>query len=299
MDLGKDNDFTINEADLFKEKTVRRHATPKDIVLNLLSALLIYVVLIICNLFINGNADMEFNYTQLFSWKIGILVIINWVGGIAVVFCTRQSGISKAKMTEKYKNAEEGKDKAFAKITDFAEAQRKLNELTEAEFLERRNDMARTIAVLVKEKMPSGQEWQIGDKLPKGTHVNVKILKMRLERLTPSKISLVALAQSELSYKYKGPYDIPAPPDQTGAGWFLRRAGGKLGWFAIGPIVLSMFSSMLVFGFNISNIFTVLGTLAIMLFNAARSYATAYYSVLNRGVARFKQIERIVNDLTK
>lgn len=288
VDLINENDILNNNRSVSVGKT-----TPKDVIMNALSAVLFFVVVVFCNLFLDGNIE----YTQVFTWNLGILVIINWVCGLMITFCLRQSGISSAKLTKVYTEAENEKDEAFKKISDFSSAQKKLNEMIAKDFEDRRTELEETISKLVAFRM-NGETWRIGDKLPKKTHPKIKRLKYKLEHMTPPIISLSELAQSEASYKSKGIYDLPDNPDHTGAKWFLLKGGSKIAWFAVGPIVLSILAGALVGGFTLGSVVTIIGTLAIMIFNGARAYTVAYSQVTKKGVDRFKQIVRIINSIT-
>lgn len=294
MELENKVDLLDENALLEKNKTVKiGKTTPKEVIMNLLSAVLFFTVVVFCNLFLDG----ELHYAQIFTWNLGILVVINWVCGLMITFCMRQSGISSAKLTKNYKEAEEEKNEAFKLITDFSHAQKVLNELIEKDFEDRKNELERTISKLVAFRMEDGKTWKIGDKLPKKTHPKIHALKHTLEHMTPPTISLAQLAQSEASYKSTGIYDIPNAPDHTGAKWFIVKGGSKIAWFAIGPVVLSILAGALVGGFTLGSVVTIIGTLAIMIFNGARAYATAYSQVSKRGVDRFKQIVRIIKNL--
>ena len=101
VDLINENDILNNNRSVSVGKT-----TPKDVIMNALSAVLFFVVVVFCNLFLDGNIE----YTQVFTWNLGILVIINWVCGLMITFCLRQSGISSAKLTKAYISAEKEKD---------------------------------------------------------------------------------------------------------------------------------------------------------------------------------------------
>lgn len=295
MDSELKNDFSFNEKELFQEKkTVSGKVTPKDVILNALSAVLCLVVVVLCNLFISG----EFHYQQIFNWNFGITVIVNWVCGIIVTYSLRQSGINTAKMTKNYILAEQEKDEAFNKITDFNVAQKRLNQKIQEEFELTRNELESVIAKLVKPYTDSEADWKIGQPLPKKTHLNVRRLKYKLEHMTPPILSLNALAQSEASYNTRGLYDVPSAPDSTNTAWFVKKGAGKIGWFAIAPIVLSILANGLVIGISLGNIVSVIGIITVMLFNAARSYTIAYQAVSTKGVARFKQIVKIINSIT-
>lgn len=275
----------------------------KTLILNVLSAVLFFIIALFCNLFLDG----DFHYAQIVSWNMGLLVLVNWVCGVAISYLMRQSGINSAKLTKEYIASEEKKSTTFAKIKNYTLEQRKLNYLIAKDFEARHNELEASIASLVKHLMPENENWKFGDKLPKwklkfhplrlqqGTHLNVRKLHHQLKYMIPSSLSLTSLAQNEASFVFAGAFDLPKPVDKTGAEWFVKKAGGKLGWFALAPIVLSVIASMLIFGkVTLGSVATVVGIFAIMIFNAAKAYATAYYDVSILGVSRNSQIERII-----
>lgn len=264
----------------------------KSLALNILSAVLFFVIALFCNLFLDG----DFHYEQIFSWNMGLLVLVNWVCGIAISYLMRQSGINSAKLTPNFIKSEEIKGKRLAEIKNLSLAQRKLNYLIAKDFEDRRNELEATISNLIKHLMPDGVEWKFGNKLPKGTHLNVRKMHLQLKYMIPPSPSLSALAQREASYSSASPFDVQKEVDKTGFDWFIKKAGGKLGWFALAPIVLSIIASMLIYGeVSLGSITTVIGILAIMIFNAAKAYTTAYYDVSVLGVARNEQIVKIVD----
>lgn len=263
----------------------------KTLILNVLSAVLFFIIALFCNLFLDG----DFHYAQIFSWNMGLLVLVNWVCGVAISYLMRQSGINSAKLTKEYIASEEKKSATFAKIKNYTLEQRKLNYLIAKDFEARHNDLEASIASLVKHLMPENEDWRFGDKLPKGTHLNVRKLHLNLKYMIPSSLSLTSLAQNEASFVFAGAFDLPKPVDKTGVEWFVKKAGGKIGWFALAPIVLSVIASMLIFGkVTLGSVSTVIGIFAIMIFNAAKAYATAYYDVSILGVSRNSQIEKII-----
>lgn len=303
MDLEKNNqsDFILDEKSLFgQQKKVSAKTTPKDIVLNALSAVLVMAVVMLCNLFITDN----FEYHQLYNWNFGLLVVINWVCGIMMTYFLRKSGINSAKLTPDYIKSEDEKQAAFSKIEDYHEAQKVLNRKIEEDFDLRRSDLENAIAKLVKPKMPKDEngnsiEWHIGDPLPKKTHIRVRIMEKKLARMTPPVISLVSLAQSEATYNTGSLYEVKPSPERTGSLWFVKKGSTKVGWFAVAPVVLSLLSNGLAGGITIGNIVSTIGIIAVMLFNAAREYSNAYASVAHYGVDRNRQIVQIINSILK
>lgn len=301
MDSESNKDFMIDESDLIggkSKKTVSMKTRPKDIVLNALSAVLIFVVVFLCNLFISP----EFHYEQIYSWNFGLLVVVNWVCGILITYFLRKSGINTAKMTKPYIESEIEKAQAFDKITDFETAQKKLNEKIEKDFDMRRSELENAIAKLVRPFMPKDEngvtiEWTIGKPLPPKTPLRIRKMEIRLRKMTPSQLSLVALVQSEATFTTKSLYDVRTAPDKTGAVWFASKGGGKIGWFAVAPVVLSVLANGLSGGVSISNIVSTVGIVAVMLFNAAREYSISYASVAKYGVERNKQIVKIINSI--
>lgn len=301
MDSENNKDFMLDESDLIggkSKKTVSMKTRPKDIVLNALSAVLIFVVVLLCNLLISP----EFHYEQIYSWNFGLLVIVNWVCGILIMYFLRKSGINTAKMTKPYIESEIEKAQAFDKITDFEAAQKKLNEKIEKDFDMRRSELENAIAKLVRPFMPKDEngvteEWTIGKPLPKKTPLRIRKIEIRLRKMTPSQLSLVALVQSEATFTTKSLYDVRIAPDKTGAVWFASKGGGKIGWFAVAPVVLSVLANGLIGGVSISNIVSTVGIVAVMLFNAAREYSISYALVAKYGVERNKQIVKIINSI--
>lgn len=288
------DDFRFNE--VTKELNDKKEkTTSKDVVLNFLSAVAFYFVVVICNVFMSQNGQIKVEWNDLLNWNIGLLTIVNWVGGIVITYCTRQSGINRAKLTEKYVKSDEEKDAAIEGIKDIAAAQKALDEKILADFEARKEACRKFIENVLQKDVKS---YSVGDKLPKGTPFKIRIMAYRLKRMVPPEISLVELSVSNgAGYRQKGLYNLIEEPDKTGAKWFITKAGGKIGWFAIAPIVMSLVTSSLVFGVNWQGVVTVLGTLAIMVFNAFKSYSTAFYAVKTKGVARNKQIVRIVESL--
>ena len=293
-------DFLLDPKSLLvkENKRVSTKTTPKDIILNAFSAILVMAVVALCNLLISE----DFEYRQLFSWNFGLLVVVNWICGIMMTYFLRQSGINSAKLTPEYIKSEDEKQEAFSKIEDYHEAQKRLNRKIEEDFDLRRLDLESAIAKLVKPKMPKDEngnalEWHIGDPLPRKTHVRVKIMNKRLERMTPPVISLVSLAQSEATYNTSSLYEVRPAPERTTTGWFVKKGTFKVGWFAIAPVVLSLLANGLVGGITIGNIVSTVGIIAVMLFNAAREYTVSYASVARFGVDRNRQIVQIINSI--
>ena len=278
-----------------KSGTVSNKATPKDVILNGLSAIAVMAVVLLCNLFITP----DFHYEQLYSWNFGLLIVINWACGIVMTYFLRQSGINSAKMTAPYVDSEKDKQEAFKKIDDYQSAQERLDKLIETDFAHRKKNLELAIAKLVKHLMPEGEEWDIGKELPKKTPGRVKKMAKRLKRMTPPEISLVALAQSEASYNINSLYDVRPSPEKTGTLWFVRKGSGKVGWFAVAPVVLSVLANGLTGGITLSNIVQTVGIVGVMLFNAAREYTLSYASVARFGVDRNRQIVQIINSVTR
>lgn len=279
-----------------KVKRISLDKSTKGLITNLLSAILFFLVTIFCNLFLDG----EFEYSQIFSWNIGLLVLINWVCGITISFCLRQSGINSAKLTKSVMIAEKNKVNAFNTITDFAFAQRKLNYLSAVDFENRRIALADSIGNLVKHLMPEGEKWGYGKKLPPKTPLKIHNYLWHLKKMTPQTPSLTGLAQYEGSFSTRGAYEIAPAVDKTGIRWFVTKAGGKIGWFALAPIILSIMASMLVSGeVTLGSIVTAIGTLAIMMFNGGKAYTGAYYDVTIKGVARDEHIVRVIESVNK
>lgn len=303
MDTEKSSgDYIIDELALLgsgkkqkKTNTISNKTTPKDLILNGLSAVAVMAVVMLCNLLITP----EFHYERIYSWNFGLLIVVNWVCGIMVTYFLRQSGINTAKLTEAYVSSEKAKQEAFAKIEDYHAAQVRLDKLIEEDFDARRRNLEDAIAKLVRPKLPGGVDWHIGDPLPKGTHVRIRKMKKRLDRMTPPQISIVALAQSEASYSLNSLYDVRPSPERTGTLWFVRKGGGKIGWFAVAPIVLSLLANGLMGGVTIANIVSTVGIIGVMIFNAAREYTLSYASVARFGVDRNRQIVQIINEVTK
>lgn len=282
------------------KKVVTGKTTPKDLILNALSAVAVMGVVAVCNLLITP----DFHYTQLFSWNFGILVVLNWISGVVMTYFLRQSGINSAKMTDGYIISEREKQKAFEKIKDITTAQIRLNKLIEEDFDIRRQNLEAAIAKLVKPKMPkledgTVKEWHIGDELPKGTHIKIVKMKKRLESMTPPEISLAALSQSEASYNIKSLYEVRPSPEKTGGIWWAKKGAGKVGWFAAFPVILSILANGLAVGVTISNVVYTIGIIGIMLFNAGREYALAFWSVSRFGVDRNNQIIKILQSVTE
>lgn len=279
-----------------KSGTVSHKTTPKDVVLNGLSAIAVMAVVMLCNLLITP----DFHYEQLYSWNFGLLVVINWICGIFVTYFLRQSGINTARMTEPYIKSESEKQDAFKKVTDFGfqSAQERLDVLIDEDFEHRKTNLESAIAKLVRHLMPEGEEWDIGKPLPKKTPRRVRKMAKRLKNMTPPTISLVSLAQSEASYNVNSLYDVRPSPEKTGTLWFVRKGGGKVGWFAIAPIALSILANGLTGGITIANVVQTVGIVAVMLFNAAREYTLSYASVARFGVDRNRQIVQIINAVT-
>ena len=87
----------------------------KTLILNVLSAVLFFIIALFCNLFLDG----DFHYAQIVSWNMGLLVLVNWVCGVAISYLMRQSGINSAKLTKEYIASEEKKSTTFAKIKNY------------------------------------------------------------------------------------------------------------------------------------------------------------------------------------
>lgn len=304
MDLEKktnSNDFLLTENLLDgKKKVVSNKTTPKDIILNAISALLVMVVVTLCNIFISG----EFQYEQLKSWSFGLLVVVNWICGIMMTYFTRQSAINTAKSTQDYVSSEEAKQDAFLKIEDYPTAQRILNVLIDEDFDLRRSDLELAIAKLVRPKMPKKEdgtveEWCLGKPLPKHTHIKVRRMLYKLERMTPPSISLAGLVQSEATYKTDSLYEVRPSPARTGTMWFAKKGAGKVIGFAAAPVIFSILGNGLTGKITLENIVSAAGILGWMLFNAAREYTIAYASVARYGVDRNKQIVQIINTILK
>lgn len=299
-------DFLVDETALLsgekgkKGKVASGKITPKDLLLNALSIVAINIVAIVCNLLITP----EVHYTQIFGWNFRLMLVVNWIFGIAMTYFSRQSGINTAKLTDKYKDSEQDKQDAFGLVKDIHQAQKRLNELIKQDFEMRVKNLEEAIATLVAPKMPKDEsgkavQWKIGDPLPKKTHRKVKKMKKRLESMTPPEISLVSLVQSEASYDVTSLYDIRPAPEKTGALWFARKSVGKLGWFAVFPVILSIIANGLAVGITIGNVVYTVGIVAVMLFNSAREYAYSYAIVSRYGVDRNKQIVRILETVSE
>lgn len=295
-------DLFIDEAALLgggkaqkKAGTVSHKATPKDVILNGLSAIAVMGVVLLCNLFISP----DFHYTQLYSWEFGVLIVVNWVCGIMMTYFLRQSGINTARMTTSYVESESDKQKAFSQITDFQASQERLDTLIEKDFEHRKTNLELAISKLVQHLMIDGEKWDISKPLPKKTPLRVRKMARELKHMTPPQINLVALAQSEASYNVNSLYDVRPAPEKTGTVWFIRKGSGKVGWFAVAPFVLSILANGLVGGFNIANIVQTIGIVGVMLFNAAREYTVSYAAVARFGVDRNRQIVQIINSVTR
>lgn len=276
-----------------KQKVATGKITPKDLIMNALTMLAITAVTILCNLLITPDV----HYTQIFGWNFRLLLVINWILGIVMTYFARRSGIDTAKLTPDHIKSEDEKQKAFERVKDVQEAQEKLDDLIEKDFDHRRKNLEKAIDKLVKPLLKE-KEWHIGDPLPEGTHKKVVKMKKRLESMTPPIISLAGLAQSEVSYDITSLYDIRPAPEKTGTLWWVRKGAGKVGWFGIFPVILSIIANGLAVGITIGNVVYTVGVVAAMLFNAAREYAWAFASVSRYGVDRNRQIIKILNTVT-
>lgn len=277
-----------------KQKVTTGKITPKDLILNALTVIAITAVAVLCNLLITP----EVHYEQVFGWNFRLLLVVNWLLGIVMTYFARKSGINTAKLTPEHIKSEEEKQAAFKRVGDVQAAQERLDELIERDFDHRRKSLEKAIAKLVKPKMPEGVEWKIGDPLPKGTHKKIVKLKKRLESMTPQIISLAGLAQSEASYDISSLYDIRPAPEKTGAMWWVRKGAGKVGWFGVFPVILSIIANGLAVGITIGNVVYTVGVVAMMLFNATREYAISYAAVSRYGVDRNRQIIKILDTVT-
>lgn len=276
-----------------KQKVATGKITPKDLIMNALTMLAITAVAILCNLLISPDV----HYTQIFGWNFRLLLVINWTLSIVMTYFARRSGIDTAKLTPKHIKSEEKKQAAFSRIDNFQDAQEKLDELIEKDFDHRRKNLEKAIDKLVKHLLKE-KEWHIGDPLPKGVDKKVVKMKKQLEGMTLPIISLAGLAQSEVSYDITSLYDIRPAPERTGTLWWIKKGAGKVGWFGIFPVILSIIANGLAVGITIGNVVYTVGVLAVMLFNAVREYAMAFARVSRYGVDRNRQITKILNTVT-
>lgn len=285
-----------------KEKTQNSRLSgkimPKDFFINAFSTLLIMGVTALINLFISPEVE----YTQKFTWTFSILLVVNWIAGVVSTYFSRRSAIDHARLLPEYISSESKKQEAFKKIGKIAVAQKLLDQKMMDDFIDRREALCAALAKLLEPKMPKNEdgtvkEWKLGDPLPDKAPKKAKKLKKTIETMTPSHISLFSLSESEVTYSTASLYDIPANPEKTGSLWFVRKGVGKVGWFAIWPILLSIICDGLAVGITIGNVVYTLGVMGAMLFNIAREYALSYYVVSHVGIARNNRITSILNDL--
>lgn len=262
----------------------------RDIVINIISSIIILIVVSIAN----GFMSSDFKYEQIFTWNMGLLVVVNWTCGIAFTYTLRQIGITMATATKPYQEALREEQEAFDSIKDYAEAQERLDDQIARDFEYRKKVLEDNIAKLVQHKLPQGKVWKQGQPLPDKTRPKIKRMARYLERMTPPTISLIQLGETETAKVPKSLFDLPTDPTSTGAEWFAKKGMGKLVFFAVVPILLSLIASSLVGGATFGSFMIIAGTLGAMLFNGGRSLSVSYYGVIKGGIQRLKRITRII-----
>lgn len=297
MDFEQDTKYGIPEYEQVKDinkNTENKKIRPKDYIINTISAIIILSVMALLNGFVDGS----FKFDLAFSWGIGVLVIVNWIGGIAFSYTMRKNGIGLGMGTAKYIAAEAEKQIAFDKIKDYTVSQKLLNKKIDDDFTYRKQILESNIAKLIQHKMPKGEVWKQGALLPKKTRPKIKLMVMILERMEPAQIDLMQLGENETSSIPKSMFTIQKDPTITGAKWFAQKGALKGISFLITPLIMTILAGALTGRAAFKSFMMIAGTLAVMIFNGAYAFASAYDAVTTKGIDRLKRISRILSIVT-